>query len=158
MTIYSDLQKNVTEFRDAQDQYWNDLHSKITHFHSDILIYFGVAGKTLRFEDDTETSVIHFGKYNDGIVETVVPFILDKNEDELALEFFVQVYMSKLGSEMVDCGLIFECSIARKDGQYLVTVSGEEIVSPVSAGKLDFTKAFDHILQKLYLHTDKSRF
>lgn len=158
MTIYSQLQQNVTEFRHAQDCFWDDLQKKITPFQSEMLIHFGVAGKTLRFENDDETPVILFGSYDGEDVVPLVPSLLDKDEENLLLEFSVQVFLSKLGSEMVDSGLIFNCSITKKDDNYIINVSGNDIACPLDQLNLDFVKVFDYIEKRLYEYHDKTKF
>ncbi|MGX1904023.1 hypothetical protein ACWIVX_19140 [Enterobacter asburiae] len=158
MTIYSELQQHVTEFRNAQDNFWIDLQTKIIPFHSDMLIYFGVAGKTLRFEDDSETPVIIFGQFVNDVFTRDIPINLEKNEKDLELKFAVRVLLSKAGSEMVDTGLTFSCALGKDESGYHVRFSNGKIACPESNGKLNFTDAFDYILQRLYQFTDKSKF
>lgn len=158
MTIYSELQQNVTEFRNAQDNYWSDLQKKMLPFHSDMLIYYGVAGKTLRFDNDKETSVIVFGKIENGAFAEDMAFRLERDEDNLQLKFAVRVYLSRSGSEMVDTALAFNCAIGKNESGYCVTVVNQVIPCSESNGKLNFTDVFDYMLQRLYQFTDKSKF
>lgn len=158
MTIYSELQQNVTEFRNAQDNYWEDLAKKISPFLGDMLVYYGVAGKTLRFQDDRETPVIVFGQFENDKFVQAIPYNLEKDEEELQLKFAVRVYLSKAGSEMVDTGLTFKCALGKKEGGYYVEFPNGALPCAESNGKLDFTDAYDYILQRLYQYTDRSKF
>ncbi|MCK7424247.1 hypothetical protein EKN24_06765 [Enterobacter asburiae] len=158
MTIYSELQQNVTEYRNAQDNFWIDLQTKIIPFHNEMLIYFGVAGKTLRFEDDTETPVIIFGQFINDVFTQDIPLNLEKDENDLELKFAVRVLLSKAGSEMVDTGLTFRCALGKDESGYRVRFANRTISCPESNGKLNFKDAFDYILQRLYQFTDKSKF
>ena len=158
MTIYSKLQQNVSDFRNAQESYWTDLINKTIPFHSEMLIHYGVAGKTLRFRNDEETPVIVFGQIENERVVKTSPIMLERDADDLVLKFSVQVYLSKIGSEIIDTGLIFDCALGKKDNTYYVVVANKSIECTESNGKLNFTDVFDYMLQRLYQFTDKSKF
>lgn len=158
MTIYSNLQQNVSKFRKLQDEYWNDLPAKLSSFQQDLINYLGVEEKWLYTKKDKKVPVTVFGRISSDHVEPVAHFLLDKDEENNALEFGVLVHLSKDGSEIVDDALMFACNIFKENGSYFVTVTDQIIECPLSNDRLSFTAVFDFIVVRLYKYMDPSTF
>ena len=158
MTIYSNLQQNVSKFRKLQDEYWGDLPVKLSSFQQDLIDYLGVEEKWLYTKKDKKVPVTVFGRITSESVEPVAHFLLDKDEENHALEFGVLVHLSKNGSEIVDDALMFACNIFKKDGTYFVTVTDQVIECQLSNDRLSFNAVFDFIVERLYMYMDPSPF
>lgn len=158
MTIYSNLQQNVSKFRKLQDEYWNDLPVKLSPFQQELINYLGVEDKLLYTKQDKKVPVTVFGRITSDHVEPVAHFLLDKDEENNALEFGVLVHLSKDGSEIVDDALMFACNIFKENGSYFVTVSNNVIECQLSNDRLNFTPVFDFIVERLYMYMDPSPF
>lgn len=162
MTIYSDIQKNVTDFRNAQDSYWKLLPSMLISFNSDLNNYLDVNYKMLQRKDGLETPVVVVGLIEgDGNVKQVPPLKFKRDDANLSLNFEVQVFFAKEYSEIVDGNLIFNCHFKKRNGDYIFTITDSDFICPQKTSnmrELDFSNVFKYIESRLYQHYDVSIF
>lgn len=159
MTIYSGIQQKLTEYREQQDVYWNDLQKRINRFGPEFVSYLGVEGFVLRDVEDAKYPVVIVGVLEGENVKKAPVFEMKKIEDTVnSLQFYVQVNLSKSGSEILDCALTFECHFRKADVNYVMNISGKDVECPKITDKTDFTKAFAYMVVKLEEFIDKSRY
>lgn len=158
-TIFNQLQRSVSEFREAQNIYWADLQLRISRLQAELISYLGVSGMTLRFEEnDVETPIVVVGNINGNSIQPLPSIHFKKDEEKLTLDFGVRIYLSRENSELVDLSLTFPCSAYKKGDDYFVYVTDREIACRKASDKLDFTLVFDYMVERLKLHVDKSEF
>lgn len=159
MTIYSGIQKKLTEYRAQQDIYWNDLQQRINSFGADLVSYLGVEGFGLCDSRDKKYSVVTVGEMDGNNVKQIPSFFMEKIEGEMnSLHFYVQINLSEYGSEILNCAMTFECYFRKENGNYVMNISGKDIECRSVNNKCDFTSAFDYIVKKLEEFVDKSRY
>ncbi|WP_312318032.1 hypothetical protein [Atlantibacter hermannii] len=159
MNIYSRIQQKLTEYRAQQNRYWNDLQQRINRFGADLVSYLGVDGFVLCDGSDKKYSIVTIGMMDGNNVKQASPSFMEKIEGEQNhLHFYVQINLSEFGSEILNCGIPFECYFRKEHGNYIINISGKDIECRNVSDKCDFTSVFDYILKKLDKSFDKSRY
>ncbi|HGV9240183.1 hypothetical protein PGN77_12055 [Klebsiella aerogenes] len=159
MSIYSNIQQKLTEYRTQQELYWNDLERRINFFSPELVSYLGVDGLDLRDREDKKHQIVIVGLKEGNHVQRFPPFRFEKIEGkQKSLHFYVQVNLSAYGSEILDCAMIFECYFSRTGSDYTINISGKDVECAKNNELTDFTKVFEFIVSKLEELVDKSRY
>lgn len=100
MSFYNNIQKKLSELRDAQEQYWADLQSRIDYFQNGLITYLGVDESVLYDSKDKRYPIVTVGNMKGDFVEKVPGHKMERVEGEInSLLFYVQVNLSKANSE-----------------------------------------------------------
>lgn len=156
MSFYNNIQKKLSELRDAQEQYWADLQSRIDYFQNGLITYLGVDESVLYDSKDNRYPIVTVGNMKGDFVEKVPGHKMERVEGEInSLLFYVQVNLSKANSEIIDSKKILKCLIWRRGDDYFVNVEDVEVKCRRKTSTNDFTLAYDEIYKNLENHLDK---
>ncbi len=159
MSFYNNIQKKLSELRDAQEQYWADLQSRIDYFQNGLMTYLGVNGSVLYDSKDKRHPIVIVGNMKGDSVEKLPGHKMERVEGEInSLLFYVQVNLSKANSEIIDSKKILKCFIWRRGDDYFVNVEGVEVKCIRKTSTNDFTLAYDEIYKNLENHLDKGSY
>lgn len=159
MSLYSDIQKKVTEYRAAQEFYWSDLTARASMFKKELISYLGADELELYDRNDKKHPIVIVGEKDGDKVKDVPSTKFDKFDGKKnLLHFWVQINLSKYENEMLDDSMCFECFFWRSSDDYFVNISGRDIECRKITNRTDFTQVFDYIITKLNEFVDKTRY
>ncbi len=160
MSLYNIVQRKLTEYKEVEQRYWDDLKERLTLFKPKLIDYLGVEGMELcDNHDKNKYPIVLVGKKVGEEVEDELARNFEKVDGQKpSLRFFVQINLSKSNSEIYVKSEIFECLFWGKDDSYTMDICGEIVGCRKVSDKTDFTNVFDLIIKKIEKSVDTERF
>ncbi|MBE4887410.1 MULTISPECIES: hypothetical protein [unclassified Enterobacter cloacae complex] len=160
MSLYNRVQKKLTEYKETEQRYWDDLKERLTLFKPKLIDYLGVEGMELcDVHDKNKYPIVLVGnKVREEVEDELVRNFEKVDGQKPSLRFFVQINLSKYNSEIYVKSEIFECLFWGKDDSYTMDICGESVGCRKVTDKTDFTNAFDFIVKKIEESVDTERF